>query len=239
MNLRNKEKELEKEQNEKFLSPQEISNLENYLKEERNKLTLFSKPFQTFSLFILALLTIIKNTLIYFTLNLFLFKYLFIIILFWYLLEFFPGPYTSFINKIEFIFQYIFWWIGLGILSSIGLGSGLQTGVLFLFPHIMRVCITAQTCKSIEFNSFNSIWFHDINNYNLFKCLNEPTNDQQQPHFLNVWLLVLIPSFLQATGTAIGEIPPYWVTRAARQAAIDAGEKLEVSLLLLFLLIKI
>jgi hypothetical protein len=56
-----------------------------------------------------------------------------------------------------------------------------------------------------------------------------------RPHHLSpplpvsgVWFLVLVPSFLQSTGTAIGEIPPYWMTRAARQAAIDAGEKLEV-----------
>mmetsp|Transcript_9065 Transcript_9065/g.10001 ORF Transcript_9065/g.10001 Transcript_9065/m.10001 type:complete len:384 (-) Transcript_9065:268-1419(-) len=29
-------------------------------------------------------------------------------------------------------------WLGCGILSTIGLGSGLQTGVLFLFPHVCR-----------------------------------------------------------------------------------------------------
>ena len=89
--------------------------------------------------------------------------------------------------------------------------------------------------------------------------------------FAAVWLLVLVPSFLQATGTtpcpqtctdspceenesrlpithyshwwtcthhmlyvmlflgtAIGEIPPYWMTRAAREAAIEAGDRSEV-----------
>ena len=31
------------------------------------------------------------------------------------------------------------WWVGLGILSSIGLGTGMQTGIMFLFPHILKV----------------------------------------------------------------------------------------------------
>ena len=31
------------------------------------------------------------------------------------------------------------WWVGLGVLSSIGLGTGMHTGLLFLFPHILKV----------------------------------------------------------------------------------------------------
>ena len=41
----------------------------------------------------------------------------------------------------EFAVEYIVWWVGLGVLSSIGMGTGLQSGVLFLFPHIVKVCI--------------------------------------------------------------------------------------------------
>jgi len=29
------------------------------------------------------------------------------------------------------------WWIVLGILSSIGFGTGLHSGIMFLFPHLM------------------------------------------------------------------------------------------------------
>jgi membrane protein YqaA with SNARE-associated domain len=36
--------------------------------------------------------------------------------------------------------QFFTWWFILGVLSSIGLGTGLQTGALFLFPHIFT-CI--------------------------------------------------------------------------------------------------
>ena len=34
--------------------------------------------------------------------------------------------------------QFVTWWLGLGILSSIGVGCGLQSGVLFLFPFIFK-----------------------------------------------------------------------------------------------------
>lgn len=35
--------------------------------------------------------------------------------------------------------KYMIWWVGLGVLSSIGLGTGMHTGLLFLFPHILKV----------------------------------------------------------------------------------------------------
>lgn len=54
-------------------------------------------------------------------------------------MEYIPGPYSEAINRIEFAIEYFVWWVGLGVLSSIGLGSGLQSGVLFLFPHIIKV----------------------------------------------------------------------------------------------------
>mmetsp|Transcript_51732 Transcript_51732/g.76685 ORF Transcript_51732/g.76685 Transcript_51732/m.76685 type:complete len:148 (+) Transcript_51732:389-832(+) len=30
------------------------------------------------------------------------------------------------------------WWFGCGVFSTIGLGSGVQTGALFLFPHVSK-----------------------------------------------------------------------------------------------------
>lgn len=35
--------------------------------------------------------------------------------------------------------KYVVWWVGLGVLSSIGLGTGMHSGLLFLFPHILKV----------------------------------------------------------------------------------------------------
>lgn len=36
---------------------------------------------------------------------------------------------------------YTTWWISLGVLSSIGLGTGMHSGLLFLFPHMLKVSI--------------------------------------------------------------------------------------------------
>jgi vacuole membrane protein 1 len=41
---------------------------------------------------------------------------------------------------------YVIWWVGLGVLSSIGLGTGMHSGLLFLFPHFLKVAKRA--CKT-------------------------------------------------------------------------------------------
>lgn len=45
---------------------------------------------------------------------------------------------------------YVTWWLGLGVLSSIGLGTGMHSGLLFLFPHMLKVRQQQQgTCRSM------------------------------------------------------------------------------------------
>lgn len=48
--------------------------------------------------------------------------------------------------------SYAAWWVGLGVLSSIGLGSGLHSGLLFLFPHILKVCLAVERCGHADFD---------------------------------------------------------------------------------------
>ena len=43
------------------------------------------------------------------------------------------------VREAELWLQFVVWWIGLGVLSSIGLGTGMHSGLLFLFPHILKV----------------------------------------------------------------------------------------------------
>ena len=52
--------------------------------------------------------------------------------------------------------RYIVWWVGLGILSSIGLGSGMQTGLMFLFPHILKV-----RALGLSFRQGTHVWLSD------------------------------------------------------------------------------
>ena len=48
---------------------------------------------------------------------------------------------------------YVVWWVGLGILSSVGLGTGLHSGVLFAFPHVTAICLAAERCGSTDFDT--------------------------------------------------------------------------------------
>lgn len=138
----------------------------------------------------------------------------------WLVLEYVPGPLTEWINGVEFFVEFVVWWVGLGILSSVGLGSGLQSGVLFLYPHIIKVFFAAQTCKTLDFESASDIWFRAPPS--LFKCP-AATYESTPVTFWGMWMKIIPMCFLQAAGTALGEIPPYWMSRAARLAAIDAG----------------
>jgi len=43
------------------------------------------------------------------------------------------------------------YWIFLGILSSVGLGTGLHTFILYLGPFIAKVTVAAQECATVQF----------------------------------------------------------------------------------------
>ena len=124
------------------------------------------------------------------------------------------------LHQAEFLAEYVTWWVGLGVLSSVGLGSGLQSGVLFLYPHVLKTIFAAQHCNSTVFESETDMWFRSPPG--LFHCTTE-MGAGAGAGFWDIWWKIIPACFLQATGTAIGEIPPYWVTRAARIAAIEAG----------------
>eukprot|EP01035_Chromulina_nebulosa_P020351 gene20351-26415_t len=134
-------------------------------------------------------------------------------------------PHIDIMNTIVFYLEFITWWVGLGILSSIGLGSGLQSGVLFMFPHIFKVCLAAQTCKTLDFESDSNMWFRKPSN--LFRCPMDGLTNHTPVTFYRLWHKVLWVCFFQAAGTAIGEIPPYWMTRASRLAAIETKKHLQ------------
>uniref|UniRef100_A0A1A9WRE3 Uncharacterized protein n=1 Tax=Glossina brevipalpis TaxID=37001 RepID=A0A1A9WRE3_9MUSC len=46
---------------------------------------------------------------------------------------------------------FVSYWTGLGILSSVGLGTGLHTFILYLGPHIASVTLAAYECNSLNF----------------------------------------------------------------------------------------
>ncbi|CAL1687553.1 unnamed protein product [Lasius platythorax] len=103
----------------------------------------------------------------------------------------------------------IWWlyWIGLGVLSSVGLGTGLHTFVLYLGPHIAAVTMAAYECGALNFpeppypdqivcpTKIDPVWAVGI---------------------LNIMKKVRVEAMLWGAGTALGELPPYFMARAAR-----------------------
>ena len=68
----------------------------------------------------------------------------------------------------ERLLLFAVWWLGLGVLSSIGLGTGMHTGMLFLFPHILSVCLAAHACQHLDFPTTRDVWL--VTGPHCFQC---------------------------------------------------------------------
>merc|ERR1719431_1477360 len=62
-----------------------------------------------------------------------------------------PGTHQDALIDLEKYLAWCGWWVGLGILSSVGLGTGLHTFLLYLGPHIAAVTMAAYECGSTDF----------------------------------------------------------------------------------------
>lgn len=125
----------------------------------------------------------------------------------------------------RFIHEYIYvnilnsiWWIGLGFLSSVGLGCGIHTGLLFLFPHIYSIITTAETYNTLNFDPRKNMWNNMLNPGDLFIVTNLNTGRESSVNLFNILLKVLPYSFLWGFGTALGELPPYAAAYAASKS---------------------
>lgn len=62
-----------------------------------------------------------------------------------------PGAHQPLVELIRKNLWFITYWVGLGVLSSVGLGTGLHTFLLYLGPHIASVTLAAYECNSLDF----------------------------------------------------------------------------------------
>ena len=86
--------------------------------------------------------------------------------------------------------QYYLYWIILGIASSVGLGTGLHTFVLFLIPFIVQEAI-------------------------LFTGTLDHSTQSILSRTVSIYSRVCLEVFCWGFGTALGELPPYFVSRGA------------------------
>ncbi|CAG2181302.1 unnamed protein product, partial [Oppiella nova] len=108
---------------------------------------------------------------------------------------------------------------GLGILSSVGLGTGLHTFLLYLGPHIASVTLAAYECDSLDFPSppYPDEIICPVPTPGVAPILSA----------VSVWTImskVRLEAFMWGAGTALGELPPYFVARAHRLSGEDEEE---------------
>ncbi|KAJ2515864.1 hypothetical protein H4217_004924 [Coemansia sp. RSA 1939] len=121
-------------------------------------------------------------------------------------LHFVAGPHIAAFHHADAWVGWHLYWIFLGVLSSIGLGAGLHTFVLFLGPHIARVTLTAHECSGTAFSVHGPGAFH---------CAAIGTTSAT---FIAIMRKVIFESLCWGAGTAVGELPPYFIARAASAA---------------------
>lgn len=106
------------------------------------------------------------------------------------------------------------WWLGLGIASSIGFGSGLHTFLLYLGPHIAKVSIISSECGRVP-RQLPSRW--------AFEYFEDCTK-QGEIDVIDIIWAVQLESVLWGLGTVIGELPPYFIAKGARDTDVTIEE---------------
>lgn len=112
-------------------------------------------------------------------------------------------------------------WIGLGVLSSIGLGTGLHTFVLYLGPKALKFVLASHECGAIAQMLPDRLTLNPT-----FDCPVEGTG--QAITFWSLLKVIGIEGILWGFGTALGELPPYIIAKQARKAGKTAEELAEL-----------
>ncbi|KAH8276026.1 hypothetical protein KR018_012524 [Drosophila ironensis] len=130
------------------------------------------------------------------------------------------GPHQLAIEFVRRNTWFFVYWLGLGVLSSVGLGTGLHTFLLYLGPHIASVTLAAYECNSLRFPQ--PPYPDDI------ICPDEPY-DKRVPNIWSIMSKVRMEAFLWGAGTALGELPPYFMAKAARLSGYDPDDAEELA----------
>ncbi|XP_059649887.1 vacuole membrane protein KMS1-like [Cornus florida] len=216
-----------------------ISELQAKHQQELENLTLTAQPFKTLNLFILASIEYIKRSVLYLLAHggLLMLLSTFVTIL-GILLVTIDGPHEKHVEEILKYVRFGLWWVALGVASSIGLGSGLHTFVLYLGPHIALFTIKAMQCGRVDIKSapYDTIQLKSGPTWLDKDCSEFGAPLFASSHGSRVPLSSILPqvqieAILWGIGTALGELPPYFISRAACMSGnkLDAMEELDAS----------
>ncbi|CEL98301.1 unnamed protein product [Vitrella brassicaformis CCMP3155] len=198
------------------------------LRAARKRVTLFQQPIRTVANFSVMMHRFTHWLAVYISTHPFTVRLLVPFVVLWVVLRFIPGPHVPYMDEIWLMFRLVVWWVGLGILSSVGLGTGMHSGILFLFPHVYIICTTSEECNNLNFDSRVNMWEGHLEPGQNFPCL-QPSPTGTFTDNVTLWGLFLkcwFYCFLWGWGTAIGELPPYAASYAAAKSR-EADEEFE------------
>lgn len=177
------------------------------LKAERESLKLWTRPKDTTKYFVLECLTLARI----YGKKLLQHKLLIAVLVAWSALlvaaYHTPGDHQRVFEQIKSQLLFVAYWLGLGVISSVGLGTGLHTFLLYLGPHIASVTMAAYECNSLDFPK--PPYPDEI-------ICPEVSDPKFIPSLWNIMSKVRFEAFLWGAGTALGELPPYFMAKAAR-----------------------
>ncbi|XWS08989.1 hypothetical protein CRYUN_Cryun40dG0047600 [Craigia yunnanensis] len=217
-----------------------IEDLRERHRQELENLTLTTQPLKTLRLFILAIFQYFKQSVLYLLEK---GGWLMVVVsillaALGILLVTIEGPHEKHVEEVSRYVRFGLWWIALGVASSIGLGSGLHTFVLYLGPHIAFFTIKAMQCGRIDLKTapYDTIQLKIGPSWLDKSCEDFGAPLFPSSHGVRVPLSSILPqvqmeAILWGIGTALGELPPYFISRAASKSGskFDAMEELDAS----------
>ncbi|CAL8078859.1 unnamed protein product [Calicophoron daubneyi] len=176
-------------------------------KRERDQLVLWNSPFMTIYYFVLECIYRLAELRFTVQRHRRLFCSLMSCVSVLLILNFYEGPHSEVFQYAKKRFFWWSWWVWLGFLSSFGFGTGLHTFVLYLGPFIAEVTMSAYECGTLDFPSPP---------YPDRIICPETTDYSTSVSFWQIVRKVQLESILWGFGTAIGELPPYFMAKSAR-----------------------
>ncbi|XP_046979552.1 vacuole membrane protein 1 isoform X1 [Schistocerca americana] len=183
---------------------------------DRKKLVLWRQPFRTSKYFLQELIVDLQyygSKLLYHRTTV---AACIVLLVFFFMFFNTAGPHQQYVQVLRSKMVWCLYWVGLGVLSSVGLGTGLHTFLLYLGPHIASVTLAAYECGSLNFPE--PPYPDEI------ICSDHP-DQQWKASILNIMAKVRLEAMMWGAGTALGELPPYFMARAARLSGYDPDDE--------------
>ncbi|XP_042298201.1 vacuole membrane protein 1 isoform X2 [Sceloporus undulatus] len=199
-----------------FTEPFSLSEQKQKEREERQGIVLWRKPLVTLQYFFLETLINLKEWTIKLWHRRSIVVSLLLLLAVLTSAYYIEGAHQQYVLYMEKKFLWCAYWVGLGILSSVGLGTGLHTFLLYLGPHIASVTLAAYECNSVDFPE-PPYPDHII-------CPDEEGVEGS----ISLWTIiskVRLEACMWGAGTAIGELPPYFMARAARLSGAEPDDE--------------